>query len=157
AGRGAYVMRPFRAGSPKGGVILVQGTSTTDQVVKLLKEGAFDREGLNVKLVACPSWDLFRLQPTAYRDEGLSEHEWMDSTAVSTCARRAMRDWFPHRWAEAYAMTPDFDDRWRTGGSVDDVIDEAHINAKWILEGIRRFVADRAKRLQALKTLIERA
>lgn len=156
AGRGAYLMRAFDTKSPRGGVLLVQGTSCTEQVVKLLEEGAFERERLNVKIVACPSYDLFRLQPAEYRDRLLPRHEWMDSTVIANCARRAMRDWFPHKMAEEYAMTPDWDDRWRTGGSVDEVIDEARINAKWILEGVRRFVTDRPKRLQALRESVEK-
>ena len=98
---------------------------------------------------------MFQRQSAAYRDAVLPEEEWLDSTVVSNCSRRAMRDWFPHRWAEAYAMTPDWDNRWRTGGSVDDVIDEAHINAKWILEGIKRFAADRDERRSKLSRYLE--
>ena len=62
-----------------------------------------------------------------------------------------MRDWIAHKIAEEYAMTPDWDDRWRTGGIVDEIIAESRINAKWILEGIRRFVADRPARLRRLR------
>ena len=155
AGRGAYVMRPYDESRPRGGVVLVQGTSSTAEVVKVLQAGTLDAEGLNVKVVACPSWDLFRLQDQAYRDEVLPECEWLDAMVVANCARRAMRDWLPHRWSEKYALTPDWDDRWRTGGSLEEIIDESHINAKWILDGVRRFVADRGERLGHLRGLLE--
>ena len=157
AARGAYVMRPYREDQPKGGVALVQGTSTCSEVVKLLAAGKLDEEGVNVKIVAVPSWDLFRRQPEEYRHAVLPEHEWLDATVIANCARRAMRDWLPHRWAEPFALTPDWDDRWRTGGSVDDIIDESHINARWIFEGLKRFAAERERRLGHLKALLERS
>ena len=151
AARGAYVMREFRPDQPKGGVILVQGTSSTSELVKLLEQKTFDTEKLNVKIVATPSWDLFRRQPVEYRKSILPDKDWMDSTVVANCARRLMRDWTANKIAEEYAMTPDWDDRERTGGSVDEIIAESRINAKWILEGIRRFVTDRPARLRRLR------
>ena len=57
----------------------------------------------------------------------------------------------PVRIAEEYAMTPDWDNRERTGGSVDEIIAESRINAKWILEGVRRFVTERPARLKRLR------
>jgi transketolase len=149
-------MRPYRSDQPRGGVALVQGTSSTAEVVKILQAGTFDEEGLNIKIVACPSWDLFRLQTPEYRDSVIPEHEWMDATVITNSSRRSMHDWLPHRWAGEYALSSDWDDRWRTGGSVEEIIDEAHINAKWILKGLRRFAEDRSKRLGQLRNLLER-
>jgi transketolase len=151
AGRGAYLVRDYRKDRPRGGMILVQGTSATAECVKLLEKGSFDAERLNVKIVATPSWDLFRRQPAEFRKTLISDRDWMDSTVVANCARRLMRDWIANKIAEEYAMTPDWDDRERTGGSVDEIIDESHISARWILEGVRRFVADRPARLRRLR------
>jgi transketolase len=61
-----------------------------------------------------------------------------------------MHDWLPHKIAESYAMSPDFDHRWRTGGSVDELKVEAHIDPEHLLEGMQRFAKDRAKRLKQL-------
>jgi transketolase len=36
AARGAYVIRPYTKGQPKMGVVVVQGTSTTSNIVKIL-------------------------------------------------------------------------------------------------------------------------
>jgi transketolase len=157
AGRGAYLMREYAAGQPKGGTVLVQGTAAMSEAVKLMSSGALEREGLNVRLVSCPSWDLFRLQDEAYRKQILPEAEWLDATVIANCARKAVRDWLPTRWAEEYAMTPDWDNRWRTGGSLDEIIDESHINAKWILEGLRRYVKDRPTRMAAMRARLEQA
>ncbi len=157
AGRGAYVMRAYRTDQPRAGTILVQGSSAMEQTVKLLMDGTFEREGLNVKLVACPSWDLFRREDAAYRNAVLSEGDWLDATVIANCARKAVRDWLPTRWAEEYAITPDWDNRWRTGGSVEEILDEAHISTKWILEGIRRYAKDRPARLAAMRLRLEQA
>ena len=48
---------------------------------------------------------------------------------------------------EAYSLGADWDDRWRTGGSVDEVIEEAHLDKAHILDAIERFVRERELRL----------
>jgi transketolase len=62
-----------------------------------------------------------------------------------------MGDWVAHRIALEYALTPDWDDRWRTGGSVEEIIDESHLSPRWLLQGIERFVRDREERLKRLR------
>jgi hypothetical protein len=69
---------------------------------------------------------------------------------ITNGARRCMHDWLPHKVAEEYAMSPDWDDRWRTGGSVDEVKVEAHIDPAHLLEGIREFASKREERLRLL-------
>ena len=54
-------------------------------------------------------------------------------------------------------MTSDFDDRWRTGGSVDEVIDEAHLSPDHLLEGIERFVREADQRRARLRGAAEAA
>ena len=61
-----------------------------------------------------------------------------------------MRDWVKSTIADEFAMSADFDDRWRTGGSVDEVIEEAHLSSDWLLKGIQRFVAERPARIKQL-------
>jgi transketolase len=65
--------------------------------------------------------------------------------------RWLMHDWLFSKVAEEYAMSPDFDNRWRTGGNVDEVIEEAHLSPKWVLEGIERFVREKESRLSRLQ------
>ena len=62
AARGAYVLRAFRGDAPAMGTVFVQGTTTTANLVKLLPD--LDKLGLNVKIVAAISPQLFRLQST---------------------------------------------------------------------------------------------
>jgi transketolase len=155
AARGAYILRDYKPGQKKRGVLIVSGTSTTANVVKLLPE--LDRAGLNVKIVAAISPQLFRAESARYRDAVLSPGDWLDSTVISNRGRRTMTDWMAHRIAAEYAMTPDWDDRWRTGGSVDEIIDEAHLSPRWLLQGIERFVRDRDTRLRRLREQLEAA
>jgi len=53
-----------------------------------------------------------------------------------------------------YSMGSDWDDRWRTGGTVDEVVDEAHLGPSHILEGIRRFAVERPERLRRLREAV---
>jgi transketolase len=149
AARGAYLIRDYAPDQPRMGTILVQGTMTTYNVVRLLPK--LSELGLNVKIVAVVSPELFRLQSNEYRESILSPADMMDMTYITNGARRLMRDWVQHRIADEYAMSSDWDNRWRTGGSVDEVMEEAHLSMDWLLRGIQRFVDDRPKRLSRLR------
>ena len=155
AARGAYVLRDYAPGAKRGGVIIVSGTSTTANIVKLLPE--LERHRLNVKIVAATSPQLFRSESPSYQQSVLSPADWLDSTVISNRGRRTMADWIHNPIALEYAMTPDWDDRWRTGGSVEEIIEEAHLSPKWLLAGIERFVGDRERRLARMRADLDAA
>jgi len=155
AAKGAYLIRDYKPGLPKMGCLFVQGTSTTANVIKILPK--LDGAGLNVKLVAAVSPELFRRQSPEYRRSIVSDGDWADSTVITNGARRTMHDWLAHKIAEEYAISSDWDNRWRTGGSVEEVCEEAHISPEWIFKGIERFVADRSQRLGRLRDGIDGA
>jgi len=155
AARGAYVMRDYREGEPRGGTVIVQGTSAMVSMLAVLPE--LDARGLNVKVVCATSPQLFELQPEAYRMEVLSAADRIDSTVITTQARRLMHSWLYNKMAEAYALSADWDDRWRKGGALDELIDEARLSPAWVLEGIERFVRDRDRRLAGQRTALEGA
>ena len=152
AARGAYIIRPYRKDQPKMGVVLVQGTSTTNNVVKILPQ--LDEAGLNVKIIAAISPQLFAMQDAAYRESTYPAHERIDAMAITNRARRLMSDWVDAGVTGEYWLGSDWDNRWRTGGSVDEVVEEAHLSPKWIMEGIRRFANDRAQRLKTARELL---
>jgi len=152
AARGAYVVRDFdrqRPDESRGGVLIVQGTSAMVSVVNILPE--LERRGLNVKIVCATSPQLFALQPEEYRQRVLSSGDRINSTVITTQARWLMHDWLFNKVAEEYALSADWDNRWRTGGTLDEVLDEAHLSPRWVLEGIERFVRNRDVRLASLK------
>ncbi len=148
--KGAYVIRGFDPKRPKEGTVIVQGTSTTESVYALLAKFASGAMP-NVKLVQAASWELFQLQPQSYRDQILSPSDWIDSTVITNGARRLMHDWISSKVAEEYAMSSDWDDRWRTGGNVEELKVEAHIDPASLEAGIRKFAGDREKRLARLR------
>ena len=74
--------------------------------------------------------------------------------AVTNRTHRLMRHWIDGPLAAEYSMGADWDNRWRTGGSVDEVMDEAHLTTPYILEGIARFVRDRDVRLERLHAML---
>jgi transketolase len=155
AARGAYVLRAFRADLPGMGTVFVQGTTTTANLVKALPD--LDRLGLNVKIVAAISPQLFRLQPAEYRESVIGAADRLDAMAITNRTVKLMRDWVDGPLAAEYSMGADWDDRWRTGGSVAEVMDEAHLTTPYILEGIGRFVRDRESRLRRLHDLVAAA
>jgi transketolase len=155
AARGAYVVRDYSPGKARGGALIVQGTSAMRSVVKLLPE--LDGHGLNVKIVCATSPQLFALQPEEYRQQVITAADRADSTVITTQARWLMADWIYNSLAEEYALSTDWDDRWRTGGTLEEVIDEAHLSPEWVLQGIERFVKDRGLRLAHLRADLDAA
>jgi transketolase len=155
AARGAYILREPSSDRPCVGTVIVQGTSTTHGVVSLLPE--LERRGLNVKIVAALSPQLFAAQEPAYRDRVLCEDDRWNAMCVTNRGLRLMTDWIANETVAAYSLASDWDDRWRTGGTVDEVLDEARVSRSWILRGIERFVAQREARLQRVEAILARA
>jgi transketolase len=150
AAYGAYIVRDYKPRHPHGGALIVQGTSAMANVVKILPE--LDARGLNVKIVYAASAELFARQPEAYRTAVLSAGDRVDSTVITTQSLASMRGWISNAEAPHYAMSADWDNRWRTGGTVDEVLEEAHLTPEWLLAGIERFVRERDARLGRLQT-----
>ncbi|MDD5544640.1 MAG: transketolase, partial [Acidobacteriia bacterium] len=106
AARGAYVLRDYRVGEKPRGTLIVQGTSTTANIIKILP--ALDENKLNVKIVAAISPQLFAAQSPEYRESVLSSRDWIDSTVISNRGRRLMHDWIFTKISEEYALTSDW-------------------------------------------------
>ncbi len=155
AAKGAYVLRDYAPGKPKQGVIIVQGTMSTYNLIRALPE--IDKAGVNVKLVAAPSPQLFASQPEAYRKAVLSDGDRLNSTYVTNRARRLMYDWTFNPLAAEYALSSDFDNRWRTGGSMDEIMEEAHLDPAHVAAGVVRFAKDHAARLKRLEGMLAAA
>ncbi len=155
AARGAYVLRPFREGLPKAGTVYVRGTMPTHNLLRVLPD--LDRLSLNVKVVAALSPQLFAAQEPGYRESVVGPADRIDAMVITNGAFQLMRHFAEGPLVRRYSLSADWDDRWRTGGSVDDVIEEAHLDSAHILAAIERFVAERSERLAALRTALEAA
>jgi transketolase len=155
AARGAYLVRDYAAGQPRGGAIIVQGTSAMAGLCQILPE--LEGRGLNVKIVYAASSELFARQPAAYRDGLLSAGERADSTVITTQSKASMGDWRYNEESSDYALASDWDDRWRTGGTIEEVIDEARLAPAALLTGIERFVKERPARLSRQRAALAAA
>ncbi|MEM9803545.1 MAG: transketolase, partial [Planctomycetota bacterium] len=59
AARGAYVVRDYDPNRPKGGTVIVEGTSTMESMIELLPR-LESAEGPNVRVVCTSSYELFQ-------------------------------------------------------------------------------------------------
>ena len=138
AAKGAYLIRDYEHSKPKNGTLIVQGTSAVANLVKILPE--LDNRKWNLKIVCAVSIELFRAQSKAYQEKVLSESDRAASIVITTQACKLMHEWTMNPQAEKYSLSADWDNRWRTGGTLDEVIDEAHLSPEWILNGIEQFI-----------------
>ncbi len=147
-----YVIRDFTPGKPRHGYVLSQGSSSTFNVVNQIPK--LEEAGINVKIIAVISEDLFDHQPESYRHSVLPPEAYYDLMVVSTGTRRVwpVRNLGP--LTDEYSMTSDWDNQWLTGGIEPDVIAEAHLDGKSVLTGITRFAQDRDQRLTRQKALV---
>ncbi|MGO8816286.1 MAG: transketolase-like TK C-terminal-containing protein [Terriglobia bacterium] len=152
AAKGLYVIRDFAPGKPRSGYVLVQGSSSTVNLVSLLPR--LEEAGLNVKVVAAVSEELFDRQPREYRVSVLPPEAYYDLMVVSTGTRRVMpvRNLGP--LTDDYSLTSDWDNQWLTGGLEPEVIAEAHLDPESIFAGIQRFAGDRDVRLSRQRELL---
>jgi transketolase len=137
---------------PKEGLVIIRGTSSTNSLIKILPK--IKLGGPNVKIVASISWELFQRQSEDYRQRIIADQEWMDAMIITNGARRLMHKWIANRVVEEYSMSPDFDNRWRTGGSLDEIIAESQLDPDSIWDGIKKFADDRDKRLASIRESI---
>ncbi len=146
AAKGFYVIRDFAPDKPRHGYVITQGSSSTVNLVSTLPK--LEEAGINVKVVAAISEELFDRQPEAYRKAVLPEEAYYDLMVVSTGTRRMwpLRDVGP--LTDEYSLTSDWDNQWLTGGLEADVIAEARLDAKSIFNGIQRFAVERDQRHQ---------
>ena len=148
AAKGAYIIKNYDSNKNKDGVVIIRGTSSINSLIKILSQ--IKSDGPNVKIIAAISWELFRLQPLEYQQRIISDIEWPDSMIITNGAISLMKNWISNRVVNEYSLSPDFDNRWRTGGSVDEIIAESKLDSQSLFEGIKRFANERNDRLNRL-------
>ncbi len=153
AAKGAYIIRDSDPSRPRGGTFIVQGTSAVKNVVALLGDESLKE--MNVKLVCATSPELFSRLEEKEQAAILDAEDKINSTVITTQAKSLMQNWFFNPWAEEYAIASDWDNRWRSGGKLDEVLDEAHLTPEWILKGMRDFVASKESRLDSLRKTLD--
>jgi len=66
----------------------------------------------------------------------------MDSTFITTQALRLMHDFLFNSQAEEYALYSGWDDHWLKGGTMVEVLKEAHLSTDELLNCVERFVKE---------------
>ena len=156
ASKGFYMIRDFNPDMPsRDGYVLVQGSSSTVNLVSVLPK--LEDDGVNVRVIAAISEELFTRQPQAYQDAILPPGAKSDMMVVTTGTRRMWPLQNPGPLTDEYSLTSDWDNQWLTGGTEADVIAEARLDADSIYAGIKRFANERESRitrqLEALSAL----
>ncbi len=155
AARGAYILRDYRPDQPRGGTVYIRGTMPTRNLINVLPQ--LDERGINVKIVAAISPQLFARQPAQYQRSVVGPAGRLDAMVITNGAFKLMRDWADDPLVREYSLSSDWDDRWRTGGSVAEVIEEAHLDDARILAALERFAAERADRMRRLRERLDEA
>jgi transketolase len=153
AAKGLYVIRDFAPGRPKHGYVVAQGSSSTFNLVAVLPR--LEAAGINVKVIAAISEELFDRQPEAYRKSVLPPEAYQDLMFVSSGTRRMWPLRNVGSLTDAYSLTADWDNQWLTGGLEADVIAEAHLDQDSIFGGVQRFAQERPKRLARQRGLLD--
>jgi len=153
AAKGLYVIRDFAPGQPKHGYVVGQGSSATFNLVSVLPR--LEQAGINVKVIAAISEELFDRQPEAYRNAVLPAEARQDLMFVMSGTRRMWPLRNVGSLTDDYSLTSDWGNHWLTGGLESDVIAEAHLDAESILKGVQRFAQERPARLQRQRALLE--
>jgi transketolase len=152
AAKGFYLIRDFTPGMPRHGYVLTQGSSSTVNLVSVLPK--LEAAGINVRVIAAISEELFDRQPEAYRNAVLPPDALYDLMIVTTGTRRMWPVKNVGPLTDEYSLTSDWDNQWLTGGLEPDVIAEAHLDATSILNGITRFAKERDQRIARQKELL---
>jgi len=71
--------------------VYLRGTMPTQNLLQVLPE--LDRLGLNVKVVAAVSPQLFRMQSLDYRDSVVGPADRIDAMVITNGAFNMMHDW----------------------------------------------------------------
>ena len=144
AAKGLYVIRDFAPG-PRHGYVISQGSSSTVNLVKQIP--VLEKAGINVKIIAAISEELFDRQPEAYRNSVLPPDAYFDAMVISTGTRRVWPVKNLGPLTDEYSLTSDWDNQWLTSGLEKEVIEEAHLDPASIQKGIERFAKDHDQRI----------
>jgi len=151
--KGAYVIKEYDYNRPKDGVIIVRGTSVINELTKILPE--INKSNFpNIKIVAALSWTLYNMQNETYKKSVLSDDDWFNSMIITNTSLNNMGHWIKHPLMKEYSLSPDWDNNWRFGGNLTEVIDESHLSSEWQMKAIQQFCKSKKERFEKLKNML---
>ncbi|MBC8214621.1 MAG: transketolase [Candidatus Marinimicrobia bacterium] len=151
ASKGAYIIRDYDSKREKEGIVIIRGTKATEELITLLPK--FEDEGPNVKIISASSYGLFKMQSEEYQNSIIAQDEWNDAMIITNSGINLMSNWIKNPIVKHYSVSADWDNKWRSGGSINEVLDEAHLTAKWQWLAILKFALERNKRIQQINQM----
>ena len=152
AAKGFYVIKDFDPSLPKQGYVITQGSSSTVNLVSVIPR--LRDEGINVKIIAAISEELFNRQPLEYQNAVFPTSAKYDMMVVTTGTKRVWPVSNVGPLTDEYSLTSDWHNEWLTGGSESDVISEAKLDAQSIFNGIKRFATEHDRRIQQQRDML---
>ena len=149
--KGAYIIKNYDSNRSREGVVIVRGTSVINELCKILPE--LIANGPNVKIIAALSFGLFEKQSEEYKNRIINQEEWFDSMVITNTSIKNMANWVHSLIVEEYSLSADWDNNWRHGGNLEEVIEEAHLSAEWQLKAIIHFSKSKSERVKKNKNL----
>jgi transketolase len=150
--KGAYIIKDFDNDRPKQGVVMVRGTMVISNIISMIPK--IIEQGPNIKIVAILSNGLFELQTKEYQNSIISNDEWLDSMIITNSGIDIMHNWIKHPIVKEYSLSTDWDNRWRSGGRISEVLEEAHLSERWQWKAITKFSYERKNRLSVINKSI---
>lgn len=152
ASKGFYLIRDFDDSKPHQGYIVVQGSSSTNNLVSQLDR--INEAGLNVKIISAVSEELFNRQSEEYKSKILPDSAYYDLMVVSTGTKRMwpVRDVGP--LTREYSLVADWNDEWLTGGSQSEILQDARLDSETIFSAIETFANERPERMSRQAKLL---
>ena len=152
AAKGFYVIKDFDPSLPKQGYVITQGSSSTVNLVSVIPR--LRDEGINVKIIAAISEELFNRQPLEYQNAVFPPSAKYDMMVVTTGTKRVWPVSNVGPLTDEYSLTSDWHNEWLTGGSESDVISEAKLDGQSIFNGIKRFATEHDRRIQQQRDML---
>ena len=59
-----------------------------------------------------------------------------------------------HPLMKEYSLSPDWDNNWRFGGNLTEVIDESHLSSEWQMKAIQQFCKSKKERFEKLQNML---
>ena len=152
AAKGFYLIRDFDEDKPKQGYVVVQGASATNNLMSVISQ--VDESGINVRIISAISEELFRAQSKSYQDTVLPDSAKFNMMVISTGTKRMWPVSSVGPLTEQYSLVSDWNDSWLSGGSEEEVLQEANLDSETILNAIKKFADDSEKRKEIQSNLL---
>ncbi|GIS64718.1 MAG: hypothetical protein CM1200mP3_09660 [Chloroflexota bacterium] len=144
--KGFYLIKDFDPDKPKQGYVLVQGSSSTNNLVSQLEK--IEKSGLNVRIISAISEELFSRQTEEYKRSILPESAIYDMMIISTGTKRFWPTSKVGPLTDEYSLVSDWNDEWLTGGSETEILKDARLDPDTIFNAVQKFALDREDRIK---------